>query len=171
MVSAEDADQLATATLTFAVNGLENVKTEGLNGWKILAESRENGVLKVLVLKQEGVSGQTDRMVQLSGSTAGMAGEVSVKLTAAKLAVYVDEGEDYITAVFGNAEVVTKIQFSTFDVNRDGAVDMLDITRAQRCFGLSEGSQGWNPLADVDGNGKVDIQDLILILNNYTVAE
>ena len=53
--------------------------------------------------------------------------------------------------------------FQTFKL-----VDLLDITRAQRCYGMNEGDKDWNPLADVNSDHVVDINDLILILNNYT---
>ena len=48
------------------------------------------------------------------------------------------------------------------DVNRDGVVDLLDVTRAQRYFGTDD------PTCDVDGSGTVDVADLIMIMNNYT---
>ena len=53
-------------------------------------------------------------------------------------------------------------------MNQDGKVDQLDITRAQRCYGKNVGDEGWNTLADVNKDNTVDINDLILILNNYS---
>ena len=58
--------------------------------------------------------------------------------------------------------VETKIDYSIYDVNRDGVVNQLDLTRAQRHYGTDD------EICDVDNNGTVDIGDLILILNNYT---
>ena len=48
------------------------------------------------------------------------------------------------------------------DVNQDGTVNQLDITRAQRSYGTA------NDLADVNDDGTVNIDDMILILNNYS---
>ena len=61
-----------------------------------------------------------------------------------------------------NAAVTTEVTYSVYDVNQDGTVNQLDITRAQRFFGKSD------DLADVDNSGEVDITDLVLILNNYS---
>ena len=71
-------------------------------------------------------------------------------------------GEEYVEADLTNASVTTTVSFNPYDVNRDGVVDQLDITRAQRHFGLQDSR------CDVDTDGDVDIADLILILNNYT---
>ena len=107
-------------------------------------------------------------MVKLTGATTGKTGTASVKLTGADLSVYVGEGEAFVAAVMGTVEVKTEINYSIYDVNQDGKVDQLDITRAQRCYGKNAGDEGWNTLADVNKDGTVDINDLILILNNYS---
>ena len=62
----------------------------------------------------------------------------------------------------------TTITYSIYDVNEDGIVDQLDITRAQRAYGASDGDDNWIARADVNHDGTVDINDLILILNNYS---
>ena len=57
---------------------------------------------------------------------------------------------------------MTEVKYSVYDVNQDGTVNQLDITRAQRSFG------GNDALADVNDDGTVDITDFVLILNNYS---
>ncbi len=52
--------------------------------------------------------------------------------------------------------------YSRYDVNCDGVVDQLDMTRAQRYY-LKQ-----NPRCDLDGDGWVRISDFILIMLNYT---
>lgn len=59
------------------------------------------------------------------------------------------------------------LEYHPCDVNRDGAVNLLDVTRAQRFYGLSALDADWNPIADVNGDGEVNITDLILILNQF----
>ena len=54
------------------------------------------------------------------------------------------------------------MNYSIYDVNQDGTVNQLDITRAQRFFGKAD------DLADVDDSGEVDVTDFVLILNNYS---
>ena len=50
---------------------------------------------------------------------------------------------------------------SPFDVNGDGVVNLLDMTRAQRWYDTD------NAEADVNDDGTVDIEDLILIFKNF----
>ena len=47
------------------------------------------------------------------------------------------------------------------DINQDGIVDISDAILASHSYGSSPGDPDWNPLADVDGNGIVDIFDMI----------
>ena len=58
--------------------------------------------------------------------------------------------------------MTTVVAYNRFDVNKDGVINLLDLTRAQRFYNTND------PAADVSGDGIVDINDLILILNNYT---
>jgi hypothetical protein len=38
---------------------------------------------------------------------------------------------------------------------------------AANAFGSSTGDPNWNPDADLDGNGKINIIDLILLATNF----
>ena len=77
-----------------------------------------------------------------------------------------DVGVPVLCSVCGRT-LLEALKFKLHDVNQDGVVDLLDVTRAQRYYGLSEGDEGWNPNADINGDGTVNIADLILILNNF----
>ena len=44
-----------------------------------------------------------------------------------------------------------------------------DLCSAKTEYGLTKADAAFYPDADVDGNGVIDIADMILILNNYTV--
>ena len=97
--------------------------------------------------------------------TTGERGEAAVTVTDAVLSAFVGEtDESYVVVSFEDACVITTIRYSVYDVNEDGIVNQLDITRAQRLFG----SENVENRADVDKDGDVDITDLILILNHYT---
>ena len=168
-VSVKDAIQLATATLTFDVDGLENPVVEGVNGWFVLSQKEENGVVTAVLSNTAGVtSTEAVDIAVLKANTTGKTGNVTVELKDAVLSSYVGDSEAFIKTILTNASVTTNVHYSIYDVNQDGKVDQLDITRAQRCYGMNEGDEGWNPLADVNGDHVVDINDLILILNNYT---
>lgn len=53
-----------------------------------------------------------------------------------------------------------------YDENGDGVVDLLDITYCQKYYRRDKNSSGWNDFmhCGLDGNGLIDIQDLIIIL-------
>ena len=169
-VSVADATRVATATVTMAVSGnVVNVTPVGAGDWYVLVSTYENGVLTAIVCNNAGVTGADD-MLNVIVTTDGENGTVSVEMTDVVVSAYVGwEGETYVNVALGNTKVTTEIYYNTYDVNQDGVVNQLDITRAQRCYGDSEGVAHWNPRADVNGDKTVDIEDMILILNNYTV--
>jgi uncharacterized repeat protein (TIGR02543 family) len=49
----------------------------------------------------------------------------------------------------------------------DGKVDMRDIANIARAFGSQPGSSRWNPNADVDGDGKIDVIDIEIAAMNF----
>ncbi|MYK19286.1 T9SS type A sorting domain-containing protein [Candidatus Poribacteria bacterium] len=55
--------------------------------------------------------------------------------------------------------------FSRYDINRDGAVNNADTRAVAAAIGQS-GADIANPRTDVDGNGMVDVTDIILVLGN-----
>ena len=160
-VSVADAIDLATATLTFEVDGLEDVAVTGLNGWNVITTTEEDGVVTAVLYNLEGTDGAAD-IAAVTAPVPAKVGEVSVVLAEAVLSAYVGNSEAFIDAIVTAGEAVTNVTYSTYDVNQDGVVNQLDITRAQRFFGKAD------DLADVDGSGEVDITDLVLILNNYS---
>ena len=121
----------------------------------------------MLLANNEGLSGDGD-LLAVTGETTGKTGAAGLTVTKAVLSSYLDEREIFVNADLNSASMRTEIAYSTYDVNQDGSVDQLDITRAQRAYGASEGEDRWNALADVNRDGTVDINDLILILNNYS---
>jgi len=53
------------------------------------------------------------------------------------------------------------------DINKDGKVDIRDITVAAIALGSYSGHPRWNPQADMNKDGRVDIKDIALIAMNY----
>jgi hypothetical protein len=53
------------------------------------------------------------------------------------------------------------------DIDRNGAVDILDIALAAKAYGSYPGHPRWNPKADLDGNNKVDIIDIAKVAKDY----
>jgi len=182
-VSVGDVSKLATVTLQFEVDGayFSGKSFTGLNGFDVLGDvewiQAGNGVWtgRVTLVSFGGVSsiGALDIFEMVFSSNSKLLGTTDVKLVNAVLSGY--DGADvavYIDSLIANGLVQTSIgqYFSRYDVNRDGVVDQLDLTTAQLFFMAKEGDANWNTAkaADVNGDGRVDIEDLILILKNIT---
>ena len=56
------------------------------------------------------------------------------------------------------------------DVNRDGAVDCLDMVRLRASFGKRTGQTGFDPAADLNADGIVDINDLVIVSRQLAVG-
>jgi len=54
------------------------------------------------------------------------------------------------------------------DLNGDGKINIQDVTIWGLAFGSVPGNSRWNTSADIDGNGKVDVVDGILICKAFT---
>jgi hypothetical protein len=52
------------------------------------------------------------------------------------------------------------------DVNGDGAVDCSDVTAVRAAYGKRAGQAGYNPSADFNGDGFVNIQDLQFVVQH-----
>ncbi|MCL2476500.1 fibronectin type III domain-containing protein [Candidatus Bathycorpusculum sp.] len=184
-VSVSDVSKLATVTLQFEVDGayFSGKSFTGLNGFEVLGDvawTRDStGVWTgrvTLVNFNGGVSsaaGALDIFEMVLASNSNLLGTTDVRLVDAVLSGYDDaDVAVYIDSLIANGLVQTSIgqYFSKYDVNRDGVVDQLDLTAAQLFFMAKEGDANWNAAkrADVNGDGRVDIEDLILILKNIT---
>ena len=91
----------------------------------------------------------------------------AIEFTNVKLAIA--GGGGYVPGDF-DVSVATEFlkRYSKFDVNRDGVIDLLDISAALDAFKSEPGDANWNPLCDVNGDGTIDTLDLALIRANFT---
>jgi hypothetical protein len=83
------------------------------------------------------------------------------------------------TSILGNYLVYGGARYNTWkstafdyywiytDVNRDGTVNILDISAAARAFGSSIGNPKYNRLADINGDGVLNILDVSAIAKDY----
>ena len=165
-VSAQDMRNVATAAVTVELAGdVSEPEVALCNGWYVIIQTYENGKLTLLLGNNAGVTGDGD-LFRITVKPTGV-GTAKVSLAEAEFASYDGDGESFVQVVFGTASVETVIDYSVYDANRDGVVNLLDITRAQRAYGTSAGDANWNARADGNKDGVVDISDLILIANNY----
>jgi hypothetical protein len=56
---------------------------------------------------------------------------------------------------------------ATPDLNKDGIVNILDITIVAVAFNSKPGNSNWNPTADLDGNSIVNIIDIAIVAEQY----
>jgi len=182
IVSVSGVDKLATVTLKFEVDGayFNGKSFTGLNGFEVLGgvewTSLGNDVWMgrvVLVNLNGGISstGALDIFEMVFASNSNLLGTAEIRLVDAVLSGYDNADKAvYIDSLIVNNLVQTTIgqYFSVYDVNRDGVVDQLDLTVAQMFFMAKEGDANWATAkrADVNGDGRIDIEDSILILKN-----
>lgn len=169
-ITAKDMVRLATVAMGIQVDAdyLSEVKVVPAEGWYVLFQSYENGLLTANVCNNAGVTG-SGAIASISATPTGKIGDTSVTIQKMKLTAYDKyQSEATVTCILENASIATTIAYDLYDVNRDSTVNLLDITRAQRSYGLTAEDTGWNALADVNSDGTVDITDFILILNHFT---
>ena len=171
-VSGSGMVNLATATLSFEIDGdsLAQPVVEALNGFYVIGTRFEKDGSKltgqVIVGNNAGVSGEGD-ILALNLKPTGKAGTATVGVTNAVLSAYLGgTSETFVNAILTDP-VATLVDYSIYDVNRDGVVNQLDLTRCQRHYGTTPADDNWYAYADVNGDGTVDINDLILVLNHY----
>jgi hypothetical protein len=70
-----------------------------------------------------------------------------------------------LTAIFSPINVLPE---PVGDVNGDHVVDILDFSIIAKAFGSQPGQPNWDVRADLDGNGIVDIADVILAANFFS---
>ena len=163
-LSAEGMAELGTVLLTFDLPEAQlsepAVEVTGKD-WYFISQICENGRMTLILGNNEGANGD-DTLCTLTMVPTQEPGEAVLSITEAQLAAYLGETETFVTVLLDKASVTTMVQRSVFDVNKDGVVNLLDMTRAQRYYG------GFHPDADVNDDNTVDINDLILIFRNYT---
>jgi len=183
-VSVGDVGKLATVTLQFEVDGayFSGKSFTGLNGFEVLGGVEWTSTIddvwrgRVILVNFNGSISSNDALdifEMVLTSNSNLLGTTEVRLVDVALSGYDDaNAAGYIDSQITNGSVQTLIgqYFSRYDVNRDGVVNQLDLTTAQLFFMAKEGDANWNvaKVADVNGDGYVDIEDLMLILKNIT---
>jgi len=179
-VSVANMERLATVTVWFEIEDpfFTGKTFSGLNGFTLLGDINwiregDKWIGRATLLQLgEGVT-TTDALdiFEMVFSSKTILGETTVKLTGIQLSGYDEVGVSvFINAEIADAMVVTLVAqyFSRYDVNRDGVVNQLDLTAAQRYYMVETGDDNWSVAqrADVNNDGVVNIEDLILVLNN-----
>lgn len=176
------AKNVTTVRVHFTVDA-STVSVTGLSGFQVLGQpkgSLANGKYTGEVMLAYLSNGRT--AFTQTGET-GIASFVTngdtptLKITGVTLSGWDSDGK----AIFGTTGSIdpneVKFVAANYDLSGDGKVDQLDITVAQAAYQARSTEGDWNrpgangvaPSAcDVNGDGVVDIQDLIAIYLNFT---
>ena len=123
---------------------------------KILLIPKDNG---------EAISGTDAVNLLLVGLPVrnGVTGNIAMTVTAAQCAGINTEDDSLMTGTVSVNGSPASNRVTSYDVYADGKINILDITEAQRFYQVSSRDNDWSAAqkADVNGDGKVDIQDLI----------
>ena len=175
----EKMKRVATVSFVFERDAaLTGGTAEGKNGFTALGDIRWNGSNKgILMLSylQDGTRGGSLTQAALTDvsrvvfqATAENGTNLGIKLTGVTVTGFDEKGQ----AVTLRSNIKTPSlsiavrEGNSYDVNKDGTVDQLDITTCQRWYQVRSGDSDWSnaSVCDVNGDNKVDIQDLIDIL-------
>ena len=173
----EKMKRVATVSFVFEKDkAISGGTAEGKNGFTALDGIRWNdnrGVLMLSYLK-DGRGGSltqealTDVARVVFKATAENGTNLGIKLTGVTVTGFDENGQ--AVTLLSNIKTpslsIAVREGNSYDVNKDGTVDQLDITTCQRWYQARSGDSDWSnaSVCDVNGDNKVDIQDLIDIL-------
>lgn len=125
----------------------------------------ENGKVKVSLLLTTGNNAVTSEdfsnlLLLALPVKANITGNIAMTVDSAECGGVVS-GKPIKRTVTVNGSASNRI--TSYDVNADDMIDILDITEAQRFYQADSSDNDWADAqkADVNGDGKIDIQDLI----------
>lgn len=174
----EKLKRVATVSFVFERDAaLTGGTAEGKNGFTALGGIRWNGNKGILMLSylQDGTRGGSLTQAALTDvsrvvfqATAENGTNLGIKLTGVTVTGFDESGQ--AVTLLSNIKTpslsIAVREGNSYDVNKDGTVDQLDITTCQRWYRADSNDSDWSnaSVCDVNGDNKVDIQDLIDIL-------
>lgn len=176
----EKMKRVATVSFVFERDAaLTGGTAEGKNGFTALGDIRWNGNgnkgILMLSYLQDGTRGGSLTQAALTDvarvvfkATAENGTNLGIKLTGVTVTGF-DENGQAVTLLSNiktpSLSIVVR-EGNSYDVNKDGTVDQLDITTCQRWYQARSGDSDWSnaSVCDVNGDDIVDIEDMIDIL-------
>lgn len=174
----EKLKRVATVSFVFEKDAaISGGTAEGKSGFTSLtSDIRWNGNTGILMLSylQNGVRGGsltqealTDVARVTFATTANDGASLGLRLTGVTVTGFDANGNAVtLRSSIETPSLSVTVRNLSYDVNRDGKIDQLDITTCQRWYQARSGDADWATaqVCDVDGDNKVDIQDMIGIL-------
>ncbi|MCL1808237.1 MAG: dockerin type I domain-containing protein, partial [Clostridiales bacterium] len=194
-VSLRDAVDVLAVELEFTIDGsmLAGKGLEGLNGfgnmnnvlWIYAGDNLWTGTV-TLDLPSGTTTGLTDAGpvdVAVFSYTAKNYGNAAMTLTGARAVGLFGDTTKYLTTAVGDGAAISIIAKSKYDLNRDGVVDALDLGIMLLYCGFDCDGADWDALVkvndawgnpvtasmcDVNGDGLIDMLDLLDLFIHYT---
>ena len=172
----EQMERVATVSFTFRKDAdLQYNRLEGKSGFTPLGvkwNSDGTGTAALSYLK-DGAGGSLTKealtdIANLYFETQQDSGTYGVALTAVAVSGYDAQGNAvyFTTEIKTSQAEITVADQNRYDVNKDGVIDLLDITYCQKYYRETSSVSNWDAIAhcDLDGNGIIDVEDLIILL-------
>ena len=174
----EKLKRVATVSFVFERDAaLTGGTAKGKNGFTSLtSDIRWNGNRGVLMLSylKDGRGGSltqealTDVARVVFKATAENDTNLGIKLTGVTVTGFDEKGQavPLLSNIKTPSLSIAVREGNSYDVNKDGTVDQLDITTCQRWYMADSKNSDWSnaSVCDVNGDNKVDIEDMIGIL-------
>lgn len=174
----EKLKRVATVSFVFERDAaLTGGTAEGKNGFTALGGIRWNGNKGILMLSylQDGTRGGSLTQAALTDvsrvvfqATAENGTNLGIKLTGVTVTGFDEKGQavPLLSNIKTPSLSIAVREGNSYDVNKDGTVDQLDITTCQRWYMADSKDRDWSnaSVCDVNGDNKVDIEDMIAIL-------
>lgn len=174
----EKLKRVATVSFVFERDAaLTGGTAEGKNGFTALGDIRWNGNKGILMLSylQDGTRGGSLTQAALTDvarvvfkATAENGTNLGIKLIGVTVTGFDEKGQavPLLSNIKTPSLSIAVREGNSYDVNKDGTVDQLDITTCQRWYQAASNDSDWSnaSVCDVNGDNKVDIQDMIGIL-------
>lgn len=108
-------------------------------------------------------------VARVTFATAASDGEqLGIRMTGVTVTGFDENGRavTLLSTIKTPSATVSVRSGASYDVNRDGMVDQLDVTTCQRWYQAKSVDADWSTasVCDVNGDNKVDIEDMIVIL-------
>lgn len=178
LLQLEEMDRVATVSFTFTRDDtLTGGSILGQNGFTPLDGIHWKGNTGTVMLSYltDGAGGSISRreltdVAKLTFQAAVESGKVGLTMTGVRVSGYNQQGQAvYLDSGIKIPSVQVTVGTRQYDVNSDGVIDQLDITFCQLFYRAHQGDANWAraSVCDVDGNGIVDVEDMVQILLNF----
>lgn len=175
----EKLKRVATVSFVFERDAaLTGGTALGKNGFTALGDIRWNGSNKgILMLSylQDGTRGGSLTQAALTDvarvvfkATAENGTNLGIKLIGVTVTGFDEKGQavPLLSNIKTPSLSIAVREGNSYDVNKDGTVDQLDITTCQRWYRADSNDSDWSnaSVCDVNSDNRVDIEDMIAIL-------